>query len=383
MFAFVRDFYKISSGFFYTPPKAIRKRPLSGPLVSVIIPAWNEEIGIVRTVNSVIANTYWNTEVIIVDDGSTDKTKEVAQALAVKWSSHVRVISKKNGGKANALNTGITNAKGSLILTLDADSFLERDSIEKLVMALSNDKYSVAIGEVVVGNLKTWLGRAQHYEYTVGFHAKRSQHIFNSSYIFPGALTLFRKSVLDEVGEFTDYSSTEDLDISMRFKMAGHKIAYVDSAICVTEGASTVKGLLNQRTRWRHGYLECLLHHKTFFISRQKGSYLTLVDLPLQLLGVFEVLLFPFIVAILGYFVIIGSSPLILIAAYLLVPFTLILLAEVRDKYTHNKLWTLTVPFMLLFIACIEYVALLKSIYRTVRRKRTQWTVWQRTGASN
>jgi len=381
--AFFRDIYRLSVGFFYTPPVTSRKnRRGYKPLVTVVIPAWNEEVGIIRTVRSVLHNSYKNIEVIVVDDGSTDETAKRVQSI-VNRSKRVRLISQINGGKSSALNTGIAAAKGELILTLDADSYLEPASLSKMVATLSNKKYGVAIGEVVVGNLRTWLGRAQHYEYSVGFHLKRSQHLFNSAYIFPGALTMFRKAVLEEIGQFTDYSSTEDLDISLRIKQAGHKIAYVESALCVTEGATTIKGLLNQRTRWRHGYLECLLRHKEFLLSPKKGWYLTLVDLPMQLLGVFEVLLFPFILAMLVYSLTIHVNPIALVGAYCLMPLLLLMLGDLRDNYRQVSMWVFAMPIILMFIEGVEYVALLKAIYRTVRRRKTTWTVWQRTGATN
>ncbi len=352
------------------------------PLVTVIIPAWNEEVGIRQTLLSVLNNTYKKTEIIVINDGSSDATSSSVGSISDKYPGRIRLIEQKNTGKSGALNNGVLNASGTLVLTLDADSFLEADSIAKMVDALSDKRFSVAIGEVIVGNTKNWLGYAQHFEYTVGFHVKRAQHIFDSAYIFPGALTMFRSSVLRKTGEFTDYSSTEDLDISMRIKMAGHKIAYVDDAVCITEGASSVKGLLNQRTRWRHGYLECLRFHKDFLFSFRKGRYLTLIDLPLQLFGLLEVLLFPVIILTLGYLVFISANIPALILAYSIVPFALLLLGDMREKHSKKNLWVFLMPIMLVFIEFIEFIALLKSIYRLIRRKRTEWTVWQRSGAS-
>ncbi|HMI09952.1 MAG TPA: glycosyltransferase [Candidatus Saccharimonadales bacterium] len=384
VFGFIRAIYRLATGFLYTPlANNSTDDKKYTPLVTVVIPAWNEAVGITSTVRSVINNGYPKLEIIIVDDGSTDTTATKVKEIIKKSQQLVKLITQVNSGKSGALNAGIARAEGELILTLDADSYLEPGSIAKMVKALADDAYSVAIGEVVVGNTNTWLGRAQHYEYSVGFHIKRAQHVFDSAYIFPGALTMFRTTVLQEVGEFTDYSSTEDLDISMRIKMAGHKIAYVDSAICVTEGASTVRGLLNQRTRWRHGYLECLLHHKDFLLSPKKGWYLTLVDLPLQIFGVIEVLMFPLILGLLCYLLAANINPLALVAAYCLVPFILLMLGDLREKYQQLNLWIFAVPIMLIFIETIEYIALLKSLYRTVYRKRTVWTVWQRTGVDN
>lgn len=192
---------------------------------------------------------------------------------------------------------------------------------------------------------------------------------------------MFRKSVLREIGDFRDYSSTEDLDISMRIKMAGHKIAYIDSAICITEGASTITGLLNQRTRWRHGYLDCLWQQKMFLISPKKGWYLTLVDLPMQLFGLLELFMFPAILAVLIYLSLINPNPLALLAGYSIVPFVLPMLGDLRNGHRQLNLWIFAMPFMLIVLESLEYIALLKSIYRKMRRRRTTWTIWQRTGA--
>lgn len=384
VFGFIRAIYRLATGFLYTPLVNTNKLMKNyTPLVTVVIPAWNEEVGIARTIHSVVRNGYRRVEIVVVDDGSTDDTAANVKAVVKKHPHKIKLISQANSGKSGALNTGIAQAKGSLVLTLDADSYLEPGSILKMVKALANTTYGVAIGEVVVGNMNSWLGRAQHYEYSISFHMKRAQHVFDSAYIFPGALTMFRTELLSEIGKFTDYSSTEDLDISMRIKIAGHKIAYVDSAICVTEGASTVRDLLNQRTRWRHGYLECLWHHKNFLLSPKKGWYLTLIDLPMQLLDVIEVFMLPVVLALLCYLLTINANPLGLVLAYCLIPFTLLMLGDVREKHRQLSLWVFAVPLMLLFIGIIEYVALLKSLYRTIRRRRTSWTVWRRTGADN
>src|SRR5690606_13928383 len=153
-------------------------------------------------------------------------------------------------------------------------------------------------------------------------------------------------------------------------KMAGHKVAYVDSAVCITEGASTLKGFLNQRTRWRHGYIECLRHHKKFITSISKGKYLTFVDLPLQLWGVLEVFLFPVIFSILVYLLFLTTNYFALVAAYCLIPITLLMLGDLRKANSQVNAWVFAVPIMLICIEVVEYIALLQSIYRTILRRR-------------
>lgn len=386
-FALIRIFYQIITGFLYVAPSNKTSSMIKNyrPLVSIIIPAWNEEVGIAKTIRSVMRNSYKNVELIIIDDGSDDETKK--QVLCVKnryyKNGHkIRLISQQNTGKAGALNTGINLAIGEIVITLDGDSYLTNQSVRELVMAMSDPSYSVAMGEIVVGNTKTLIGKVQHYEYLIGFHFKRSQHIFNSAYIFPGALTAFRLSVLKQIGKFESYSSTEDLDISMRIKAEGYKIAYVDSATCITEGATTFRGLLNQRTRWRHGFIDCIIRRRDFVWSMSKGKYLSFVDFPLSIIGVIEILFYPFVLVFLVYQLFLHPYVPILILSYALLPFVFFLLSSLRTDSKFSLEVALLMPMAMSIINVIEYIALIKSISRTIRRKKTTWTVWQRTGAN-
>lgn len=386
IFSLIRIIYQVIIGFLYVNPETNNRVGNYNPLVSVIIPAWNEQVGIKNTIRSIMAGSYKNIEIIVVDDGSTDNTYAVVEKLRRRYyknGSKINILSIANGGKANALNTGISIATGSIILTVDADSFLTKYSIKHLVAALADDRYSVAIGEVIVGNKSTLIGKIQHYEYLIGFHFKRTQHVMKSTYIFPGALTAFRTEVLREVGKFETYSSTEDLDISMKIKSKGYQIAYVDNATCLTEGASTIGGLLNQRTRWRHGYLECMLRRNDFVWSTSKGKYLTWIELPLSIVGVFEVLLYPAILGFMIYQVLANPYLPVFIMSYLMLPFIFFLLIKMRDETAAFSLKeALIMPVALSVVNIVEFVALNRSIYRTIRRKKTAWTVWSRTGAS-
>lgn len=384
-FTLVRMLYQIATGFLYVAPSTRRSHRGYRPLVSVIIPAWNEEVGVLKTIKSAMANTYQNLEIIVVDDGSTDSTRRRVQRYKRRFDRDgtlIRLISQGNAGKAAALNTGIATAAGELIITLDADSYLTPDSIQELVKAMANTDYAVAIGEIVVGNTGSLLGQIQHYEYLMSFHLKRAQHIFNSAYIFPGALTAFRSSILRETGSFAGYSSTEDLDISMRIKAKGYQVAYVDRAICITEGATSLRGLLNQRIRWRHGFIACSLRRREFAWSTKKGRYLSFVDYPLAIIGIIELLLYPFILALLLEQLIFHLAVPILILSYSLLVFVLLLLSGLRNEAKIPPKKALLMPVALSAIAVLEYIALLVSLYRILMQKETAWTVWRRTGAS-
>lgn len=382
LLAFLRIIYQIALGFLYINPN----KPLKSkrPLVSVIVPAWNEEVGISKTINSVMDSGYYDLEIIIVNDGSTDRTQNTAEqtinSYPKRHQSKIKLINQRNAGKASALNTGIAHARGEFILTLDADSYLAPDSIGLLVNALEQSDYGVAIGEVVVGNTRQLLGMAQHYEYLIGFHFKRSQHVTNSSYIFPGALTMFRSEILTRVGGFESYSSTEDLDMSMKIKAAGGRVAYVDGAICITEGAVSISGLISQRTRWRHGYIECVLKRKEFTLSLSKGKYLSLVELPISILSVLEIIFLPFLIAFIVVYSLSISNIQVLIVSYFILPLFVVLLAEIRNYKKPPLKYVFIMPVLATLINFIEYVALHKALYRTIVRKKTLWTKWQRQG---
>jgi cellulose synthase/poly-beta-1,6-N-acetylglucosamine synthase-like glycosyltransferase len=393
LFAMSRLLYQSFLGFIYLAKVPSGRRKLRDePLVSVLIPAWNEEVGIIKTVQSVLDSTYKNVEVVVIDDGSTDRTVEL---VASKYKTNNRVVLINDGhrGKAGALNRGLQDAHGEFILTLDADSYLTRKSIEQMMKVLATDtQYDVAIGEIVIGNARGGaLTMAQYYEYLVGFHYKRTQQIFQSSFIFPGALTMFRRRLLDEVGEFDGSTVTEDLNYSMRVKQLGRRVAYIDLAVCITEGADSLRGLFNQRVRWRHGMLECLRRQPKFIFSRTKGWYLSLIELPLALLGLIEILLFPLVLVIAAWLIIMSiesetMSILVLSFWLLFLPILLLILRGISSHGVHRhkmppQIALLLSPLLFAIINGIEFVALVKSLWLLARGRKNSWQRWQRKGA--
>lgn len=383
MYSIIRLLYYICVGFLYK--KKPQKNNGYDPLVSVIVPAWNEGVGIQKTISSIMRNGYKNIELICVNDGSTDNTKQRIDSLRTRYLKNkhkIIILNQVNSGKAKALNNGIHIASGEIIITIDADSYIYPGAIRKLVNTLSNKENDVAIGKIIVGNKRTLLGLAQYFEYMFGFHYKQTQDVLNSIYIFPGALCAVRKSVIEGVGYFDEHTSTEDLDLSMKIRHNGHKVAYVDDVRCITEGASDIKGLFSQRTRWRHGYLQCLLLRKDFVFKIKKGFYLSFVELPLSILGLLEILIFPFLFFYLWTQVIISQSPIVSIVSYLLLPFVFLMLVSNDEKIKLRvKLAVLLIPILFSLINFIEIIALVKSIYLLLFGKKSAWTIWQRKGA--
>jgi len=382
LFALLRIVYYISTGFLYRSKAKETKK--YHPLISIIIPAWNEEVGIQKTIRSVMNNGYKYIEVIVVNDGSKDSTLKRIENLKRRYYKNgykISIIDQKNTGKAIALNNGIQRAQGEIIVTIDADSYIAPGTLKNLVSPLSNPFYDVSIGQILIGNRQTILGVIQYFEYTFGFHSKKAQSVLGSIYIFPGALTAFRKSVIEKVGYFEHYSCTEDLDLSIKIRNNGHNVVYVENAVCVTEGPSDIKGLFNQRVRWRHGFLQCILNRKEFLFSLNKGRYLSFIELPLSLLGLIEILLYPvFFVYVLSE-VINADNLLITALYYFLLPYAFFLL---RDRRVPMQLSTLLgilfIPIMFNIVIIVEFIALIKSLYRICINENTTWTVWNRKG---
>ncbi len=383
LFSFLRSIIVIAIGFLYSSAK-LKVQCDYAPLVSVVIPAWNEEIGIKKTVQSVFDSTYSNLEIIVVDDGSTDKTLELLKVLSTEYPK-LRFIHQENKGKANALNTGINNSKGEIIITIDADSYIDENAIQRLIEVLSNNNYDAAIGSVTVANENNFLASIQYFEYRFGFHLKKTQSIFNSIYILPGALTAVRKSIALQVNLFEDYSKTEDFDFSLKLKSIGSKIVYIEDAICYTEGASTINGLINQRTRWRHGFLQCILKRKNFILNRKKGIYLTYIEFPLALWGIIDILLYPLFLSLILIASFNSGSLINIFLFYIVMPYAFFLISEPgkepeKFKKKNQYIQMFMIPIMFTVVNIIEFIALMKALYRLFTRRETSWTNWTRVG---
>jgi len=381
MFTLVRGFFYVHN---YPKPDASYN-----PFVTVVVPAWNEEVGIRKTVESVLKSTYKNLEIIVINDGSKDNTRHIVEKIVSANNGKVRLLNQENKGKFEALNNGIRHAKGEIVVTIDGDSYIYPDGVQYLVEGLSDQKYDATVGKIIVGKPDSngitkpmnLLGIIQFFEYMFGYHMKKTQHNNNSIYILPGAFAAIRKSAIEKAGYYEGYSKTEDFDISMKLRMNGSKISYIDAALCVTEGAPDMKGLIDQRTRWRHGFLVCLLNRKGYILNTKKGKFLTYVDFPLVLLGLVDIFLYPIFFVFIALQVATSGDWPVLILFYIIMPYAYLLMFDTEIvKYKNLLKYLPIIPILFSVINLVEYIALLKAIYRIVRKRETYWTNWVRLG---
>jgi peptidoglycan-N-acetylglucosamine deacetylase len=241
--------------------------------VSVVIAAYNEAKVIGRTIGTVLDGTYQELEVIVVDDGSRDGTADVARA-AFDQEPRVRVIRKENGGKASALNVGLEQATGEVIVALDADTLFDRDTIARLVRHFADPKVGAVAGNVKVGNATNLLTRWQAIEYITSQNFdRRAYDLLNCITVVPGAVGAWRREAIERAGGYSSQTLAEDTDLTWSIRKLGYRIISENEAFAYTEAPDSVRALAKQRFRWAFGTLQNLWKHRDAFLNPRFGAF--------------------------------------------------------------------------------------------------------------
>ncbi|WP_292938653.1 MULTISPECIES: glycosyltransferase [unclassified Novosphingobium] len=247
--------------------------------VSVLIPAFNEERVIEASVRRALATQGMRVEIIVIDDGSSDRTSAVVQE-AFGLDPRVQLLTLKNGGKARALNQGLAIAKGDVIVALDADTRFEPDTIAKLARWFADPAIGAVAGNAKIGNRVNWLTKWQSIEYiTAQSLERRALEALGAVTVVPGAVGAWRRAALDEVGGYPSDTLAEDQDLTIAVQRAGWRVACENDAIAWTEAPETVRALFRQRYRWAFGTLQCLWKHASV-IGRGQPRGLAWFGLP-------------------------------------------------------------------------------------------------------
>ena len=255
--------------------------PVSGEpaMVSVLIPAFNEAKVIVSTIEGILASDYRALEIIVIDDGSKDHTAYIVNSHFMR-EPRVGVISVPNGGKANALNIGLDNAHGEVVVALDADTHFNPDTISRLVRWFVDPEVGAVAGNAKVGNRVNMITRWQALEYIVAQNLeRRALSALDVLTVVPGAVGAWRRSVLMELGGFPTETLAEDQDLTIAIQTKGYQVRFDASAVAWTEAPVTVNGLAKQRFRWSYGTLQCLWKYRSITFNPRYGE-LGMVALP-------------------------------------------------------------------------------------------------------
>jgi peptidoglycan-N-acetylglucosamine deacetylase len=249
------------------------------PLVSIIIPCYNEELTLTNCVNSILSQTYGYYEIIIINDGSTDETLKLARNFA-RQHPNIFAYTKKNGGKATALNRGLKRAHGDIIVSIDADSILLKTALRELILSFDDPEVMAVGGNVRVANRKNPLSAHQALEYIIGLTVQRRAFAYlGCMQVISGAIGAFRKEALLEVSGYSKDTIVEDMDLTIELAKRGKKIIYNPHAIAYTEAPETMRDFLKQRYRWTYGGFQVIEKHKDILFRRHL-SRMGLVGLP-------------------------------------------------------------------------------------------------------
>jgi cellulose synthase/poly-beta-1,6-N-acetylglucosamine synthase-like glycosyltransferase len=253
--------------------------PATGPMVSVLIPCFNEEKVIVASVARILHSSWTRLEVLVLDDGSGDATAaRVREAFADE--PRVTLMSFENGGKARALNRGLAMAQGEIIVALDADTLFPTDTVAQLARWFADPRVGAVAGNAVVGNRLNLVTRWQALEYVTAQNLeRRALAALGAVTVVPGAVGAWRRSALTALGGYPHDTLAEDQDLTIACQRAGWRVEFDSDARAYTEAPDSVGGLLKQRFRWSFGTLQCLWKHRAALFDR-KHPVLGFVALP-------------------------------------------------------------------------------------------------------
>jgi cellulose synthase/poly-beta-1,6-N-acetylglucosamine synthase-like glycosyltransferase len=353
---------------------------IDAPLVNIIVPAYNEEVNAVKTIHNLLRCDYENFGIIFMDDGSKDHTFRVVYD-AFKDHPKVRVMTKLNGGKASALNYGISKSEAPYVVCIDADTQLKPDAI-RLMMQYFNQENVVAVaGNVKVGNEINVLTKWQSIEYTTSQNFDRKAFdLLNCITVVPGAIGVFDKHALLNAGGFTSDTLAEDCDLTIRMLRNGGIIRNCNEAIAVTEAPETLSMFLKQRFRWSFGVMQSFWKHRDALFNRDYGC-LGWVAMPN--IFIFQILI-PLIAPIADIMMLIGiisgnwQKIILFYFIFIIVDLAAALLAF---SFEREKVYKLAWLFPQRFIyRQLMYYVLFKSLRRALKGELQSWGVLKRTG---
>jgi len=372
-----------------TDHHATVKQPL--PSVSVLIPAYNEEGVIVQTVRAALATVLADLRVIVVNDGSKDRTGALLDAEFSR-DPRVQIIHQPNQGKAAALNHALAQATTDIVVTIDADTEVEPEAVPFLLRHFADPTVGAVAGNVKVGNRTRWLTRWQALEYITSQNLeKRAFDLLNCITVVPGALGAWRRTAIEQAGGITSDTVAEDADLTVAIRRLGWRIAYDEDAVAWTDAPETAAALVGQRFRWTFGTLQsCWKHRDTLF----RPKYGTLGWIAIPNIFVFQFLL-PLISPVIDL-MFLGSIALwglaqfpalhlpqiwtsadlgksvLFFAGFLLIDLFTCVVAFLLER---EEDWTLLVPVLIqrFYYRQMMYVVLFRSVKEAVSGRPVGW----------
>ena len=373
----------------------LRSKPAShpefAPPVSILIPAYNEEDVIVQTVTSALASDYSAMEIIVVNDGSFDRTSDLLEQYFGE-NPKVRILHQQNRGKSAALSRALAEVTSPIVVTIDADTSIQPDAVRQLVRDFSDPRVGAVAGNVKVGNRTRWLTRWQALEYITSQNLeKRAFDLLNCIPVVPGAVGAWRVEAIRAAGGFSNETVAEDTDLTIAIRRAGWRITYDEEAIGYTQAPETADALIKQRFRWTFGTLQSVWKHRDT-LGRKRYGTLGWIALPNVFLFQFLLplfspaidLLFMISVVLWGLGQIRGTQlpilwtaqdverSLVFFIGFMLIDLLTCVIAFALEKHED---WSLLLPLVLqrFYYRQMMYIVLFRALTQAVKGRPVGW----------
>ncbi len=355
--------------------ESLLKEPDSYPKISVLVPAYNEEKVIRTTIESLLSTDYPDKEIIVIDDGSKDKTLEIAS----HYKDKVKVIHKENGGKASALNTGMLYATGSIITILDADTIIGHTALKHIAKSFSNENVAAVAGNIKIRNRINCLTWCQALEYLSGIQImRRGLDYFGAITIVPGALGAFKKKKLEEAGAYHKDTLVEDFDATMKVLRSGMIISGSNMATAYTQAPQKLYDFYKQRKRWYRGNLQVLRRHSDILLNPRFG-YLHKFSYPLLVIHMLVIPTTSLLVLVFAvYQLFLGNYSYVafVLGMFIVLQYLLSAMAVRMDK--DDKKMILYSVFLVIGYKQLTDILQLKAIFEEFIGLKAKWTSAQR-----
>ena len=367
----------------------IEKKPslplIETPMVSILVPCYNEETTIENTVGRLDNLNYPSYEIIAINDGSKDRTHDVLEELSRSYEK-LRVIQlKTNAGKANALYLGLISSKGEFLVGIDADSYLDPDALNYMIPHFVTPNYGERVGAVTgnprVRNRNSLLARIQLCEFSsiIGL-IKRTQRLLGKVMTVSGVVVAFRKSALIDCGLWDRDLMTEDIGVTWKLQKRFWDVRYEPRAICWMLVPETLAGLWKQRVRWAQGGIEVLIRHWDIWLDWKNRRLIPVyleqimsIIWSIAWLILFLLIVIEIIAGKLSFFPMFWQGQYLALLS--LIQFVVAMLLDKRydEKLIRYYLWAIWYPtFYWYFNALVIVYAIPKTLFR----KRKKFATW-------
>jgi biofilm PGA synthesis N-glycosyltransferase PgaC len=347
-------------------------------LVSIVIAAHNEESVIVRTLDSLLRNTYRSVEVLVADDASTDLTGRLVRDFQVRHPEmDLRIVRMhKNVGKGAALNAALRrHARGQFVMTLDADSIIEPDAITKALSYFDDPYVAGVAANVQILEETTVLGLLQRFEHMIGYRSKKTFSLANCEFVVGGVASTYRMRVLRKVGFYDTDTLTEDIGLSAKITSLGNRrfrMVYGADVVAKTEGVLTLRALAKQRYRWKFGSLQNLIKYRGMILnpSSRYTRTLTYYRMPMAVLSEFTLLVSPLAWTYAVHWSLVTQTPALIIGAYATITAYTLLTVWMDENLTVRErarlsIYAPTAYFLFYIMDLVQLTAALRCIARS------------------